>query len=143
MTQDISASADALLQVIDRVETVANSASDAIRKQNSYIKYGVVGTTITDAGINKDTAVGIEIGDYGSLKDEAGTLLNQRFARFTAYGLELFGENKDSPVAYLSGHKLYITEAEITNAEIKGALKMGGYLIDRSHGLAFKWVGRG
>lgn len=137
VTNEISAKADALIQSIKLVEEVANSADSAIKAQSSYIKYGIVGTALDDTGVATQTATGIEICDCQSLENEDGTTDAQRFARFTAYGLELFGDDKQDPVAYLSGSKLYIKDAEI-----KGTLTMGGYLVDGSYGLTFKWVGR-
>ena len=58
------------------------------------------------------------------------------FARFTSDRLSFFDQN-GIEVAYISNYKLYIT-----NVEILGNLKLGGYLYDTSNGIAHKWVGR-
>ena len=60
-----------------------------------------------------------------------------KYARFTAGRLSFYDKN-DIEVAYISDYKLYIT-----NAEIKGTLKLGAFLIDTSKGFRLKWVGRG
>lgn len=58
------------------------------------------------------------------------------YARFTSDRLSFFDSN-GYEVAYISNYKLYITNVEIT-----GNLKLGGYLYDTSNGIAHKWVGR-
>ena len=58
------------------------------------------------------------------------------FARFTPEKLEFYIKGSDEPIAYMSGIQLVIT-----NAKILGALELGGYKIDTSDGLAFKWIG--
>lgn len=112
---------------ISAIDGRVSGIEKAVKIQEGYIKNGNVGS-IWDAD-----ALGIEIGEYDT---ENGVTTN-RFARFTSYGLELFGSSKDVPVAYVHQRKLFITNAEIT-----GTLKLGGYEIDTSNGLAFRWVGR-
>lgn len=134
--QTISATSTMVTQSLEKIEAIASEVdgiSDSIKEKESYIRYGYVGTTLDDTELATNDAPGIEIGDYNSLDEKE----NRRYARFTAYGLELFGDTMDYPVAYIKQSKLYITNAEIT-----GTLKLGGYRIDTSNGLSFKWMGR-
>lgn len=138
--QSLSATSDSITQHLSRIETIESDVegiSSSIKKQSAYIEVGAVGTTLDDTGLADETAPGFEIGDYQVLDDGETVVTNKRFARFTAYGLELFGSSLDYPVAYVKQYKLYITDAEIT-----GNLKTGGYLWDTSNGLALKWEGR-
>ena len=140
VAQQLSASADRIDQNIARLETITGAVDgiDNFQKvQQSYLHYGNVGTTLDDSGMASENAPGIEIGDYQVMDDGQAVTANRRFARFTAYGLELFGESKDAaPVAYIKQNRLFITNAEVTNS-----MKLGGFLIQKSNGLSFDWVG--
>ena len=83
---------------------------------------------------NSIPVYGLEIGQKNTVDGEE---VFNKFARFTADRLSFYDQN-DTEVAYISDYKLYITNAEVT-----GELKLGGYVIDVTDGLAFKWVGRG
>jgi hypothetical protein len=86
---------------------------------------------------NGHPVYGIEIGEEKINEDNETTF--DMFARFTADRLEFYDpQSRDGePTAYISGSKLVIIEAEI-----KTSLKIGGYLVDTTNGLTFKWVGR-
>ena len=75
--------------------------------------------------------------EVGQSNEVNGENVFDKFSRFTADRLSFYDRN-DVEVAYVGDYKLYITNAEIT-----GNLKLGGYLIDTTDGLAFKWIGRG
>jgi hypothetical protein len=77
---------------------------------------------------------GLEIGQKNIVD---GVEVFNKYARFSAGRLSFYDQN-GAEVAYISDYKLYITHAEIT-----GTLKLGGYLVDTTNGLTFKWVGRG
>lgn len=77
---------------------------------------------------------GLEVGQKNVID---GVEVFNKFARFTAGRLTFYDQN-GAEVAYISDYKLYITHAEVT-----GTLKLGGYLVDTTNGLTFKWVGRG
>ena len=82
-----------------------------------------------------EAIVGIEIGQTTT---ENGVQVFNKFARFTAEKLSFYDAMvQDEPVAYISNYKLYITNAEVT-----GTLKLGGYVLDTSVGIALKWEGR-
>lgn len=130
----IDATSDSLTQNYYRKETIDNidgrvsGIEAAVREQDGYIRTGNVGSYWDE------NALGMEIGEF----DTENGITQKRFARMTSYGLELFGENKDIPVAYVRQDKLYITNAEFT-----GTVKFGGYRLDTSKGFSLKWVGRG
>lgn len=127
----ISATSEDLTQNYYKKEVIdgkVDEIEDQIKVQQGYIKSGNVGS-YWDAD-----ALGVEIGEF----DTENNSTDKRFARFTSYGLELFGSSKDVPVAYVHQYKLYITNAEFT-----GTVKFGGYLVDTSNGFSIKWVGRG
>ena len=82
-----------------------------------------------------EAIVGIEIGQTTM---DNGVKVFNKFARFTAEKLAFYDAMvQDEPVAYISNYKMYITNAEIT-----GTLKLGGFVLDTSVGLALKWEGR-
>lgn len=83
-----------------------------------------------------EAIVGIEIGQTVT---ENGENVFNKFARFTAEKLSFYDALvQDEPVAYISNYKMYIT-----NAEVSGTLKLGGFVLDTSNGLALRWEGRG
>ena len=82
-----------------------------------------------------EAIVGIEIGQTTT---ENGVQTFNKFARFTAEKLSFYDALvQDEPVAYISNYKMYITNAEVT-----GTLKLGGFVLDTSNGLALRWEGR-
>ena len=115
-------------ETIDALDGRVTGIEDAARIQEGYIRTGNVGSYWDE------NALGMEIGEF----DTENNTTKKRYARYTSYGLELFGSNKDVPVAYVRQDKLYIT-----NAEFAGTVKFGGYLVDTSNGFSMKWVGRG
>ena len=117
VSDGISALDEKLESVKTKVETYANIKSGLLY----YDENGVA-------------VYGVEVGQEDVVNGEKRY---KRFARFIADRLSFFDQN-DVEVAYISNEKLYIT-----HAEVKGNLKIGGYLIDTTNGLTFKWVGRG
>lgn len=96
---------------------------------NAHIKSGLI--YYDDDGI---PVYGLEIGQRNTIDGEE---VFNKFARFTSDRLSFYDQN-DTEIAYISDYKLYITNAEVT-----GTLKLGGFLVDTSKGLTIKWVGRG
>lgn len=92
---------------------------EAVRKTTGYIRSGQL-----DEG-----EIGIEIGQ------DNGDGFN-RWARFTADGIYFYLPSSTESIAYMTTNKLVITNAAIAT------LTLGGYRIDTTNGLAFKWVGR-
>lgn len=100
-----------------------------IRKQEGSMRVGLVSTALTEDA----ETYGIEIGEIDTFND----VVKKRFATFSAAGVELYDGSTDTkPVAYISKSKLYITSAEFVSS-----VKMGGYRLDFSRGIAFKWEG--
>lgn len=112
--------------VFVNVQEISSSLSEVeniVLETNAYIKSGELDTDEEGRPI-----VGIEVG-------ETNDGVFSRYARFTSERLSFFNNN-GIEIAYVSGQKLYITEAEIT-----GNLTLGKYEIDTSDGLIFRWAG--
>ena len=105
--------------------SATNEAVAQIKKTEAYVRTGEI-----DTAADGNPIVGVEIGQTDT---ENGNTF-ERFARFTADRLEFYHKS-EYPIAYISGYKLYIT-----NAEILGELKLGNYVFDTSNGLILKWV---
>lgn len=93
------------------------------RETKAHITTGLLETK------NGKPIYGVEIGQV----DVDSETVISRFARFTADRLEFYSDLED-PIAYISGYKLYIT-----NAEILEELKVGEFVFDTSNGLALRW----
>lgn len=79
---------------------------------------------------------GIEVGQ--EITNAEGETVYNKMARMFAEGLELYASNdSNNPTAIFKYNTMYIT-----NAEVSGTLKLGGYKITTNKGLAFKWAGR-
>lgn len=100
---------------------------DSVIDTKAYMKSGLLYYADNGAAV-----YGLEIGQTNTIDDEE---VFNKFARFTADRLSFYDAN-DIEVAYVSDYKLVIT-----NAEIKGNLKTGGYVWDTSDGLALIWEG--
>lgn len=97
---------------------------------NGHIYSGII-----EYAKDGEAIVGIEIGQTTT---ENGVAVFNKFARFTAEKLSFYDAMvQDEPVAYISNYKMYITYAEVT-----GGLKIGGYVLDPTDGLALVWEGR-
>jgi hypothetical protein len=118
---------DAKGNIDGKIGEVKSTAETAYKKLQEI-------TANIRSGLLYDGVYGIEVGQTTSVDGEA---VFDKFARFTADRLSFYDHN-GSEVAYISDYKLYITDAEV-----KGTLKLGGYRIDTTNGLTFKWVGRG
>ena len=109
---------------IDTVKATTETVHGKVMEITANIKSGLL----------TEGVYGIEVGQTTTVDGEE---VFNKFARFTADRLSFY-DSQGSEVAYISDKKLYITDAEV-----KGTLKLGGYLIDTTNGLTFKWVGRG
>lgn len=111
------------------LQTTLTEINSSIIETAAYIKSGLLGYNDDGTPI-----YGVEVGQTNEVD---GVNVFDKFSRFTSDRLSFYDRN-DVEVAYIGDYKLYIV-----NAEIRGSLKLGGYLIDTTDGLAFKWVGRG
>ena len=138
-SQQISATSDYVEQKFTKTETINGEVvkseysladiDERVRKQDGFIRYGNVQTTLTEDG----ETIGIEIGEFDAIDD----ITINRFATFSAAGIELYGgSNHTNPVMTITKTKI-----TITSAEFDGYVKMGGYRLDLSNGIAFKWEG--
>lgn len=93
---------------------------------------GCIHTGIIEYSESGAAIVGIQI---GQVTKENGVEVFNKFARFTADELSFYDRNSVK-VAYISDTKLHIT-----NAEISGNLKLGGFVLDTASGLALRWEG--
>ena len=124
--EDVKAGFDA---DIKRISKAIDNINYSLAEANAYIKSGLL--YYDD---NEMPVYGLEVGQRNVID---GVEVFNKYARFMAGRLSFYDQNGNE-VAYISDYKLYITHAEIT-----GSLKLGGYLVDTSSGLTFKWVGRG
>lgn len=113
---------------IQSVKSDIEQIGYALIEVNANIRSGLL--YYNDEGV---PVYGLEIGQRNSID---GVEVFNKFARYTADRLSFYDQN-DTEVAYISDYKIHITHAEVT-----GTLKLGGYLIDTTKGLTFKWVGR-
>ena len=101
----------------------------------AYIKTGKL--DVDDEGYDVE---GIEIGQKKF--DNDNEVKFDKFARFTSEKLEFFDPLKstDAPIAWISGRKLYIPNAEVT-----ASFQIGGLLdtVMDNGDVVTKWVGRG
>ena len=129
----VDSSLNELLGEIGGIDDKVDKSLDGI---NSYLVD--VKASIKVGHLNKDKAnetpiYGIEVGQTNIVN---GKETFKKFARFVADRLSFYDRN-GIEVAYISDYKLYITHAEVT-----GTLKIGGYLVDGTNGLTFRWAGR-
>lgn len=132
LEQSISAHMQGIDQRFSRVDAITGSIGDSLRTQKSYLRFGLVGTTLDAAAAT--TAPGIELGDFLTLEQGGNVALQQRFARFTTYGLELFGSDSQRPVAYISDRELHIEIARIRQLMLGNfvtTVGVGGSLVKR------------
>ena len=113
---------------IDKLKDSLKTLNEIVIEVNANIKSGLI-----DHDDNGIPIYGLEIGQKNTVN---GVEVFNKFARFSAGRLSFY-DNNGTEVAYISDYKLYITHAEVT-----GTLKLGGYLVDTSNGVTFKWVGR-
>lgn len=128
--QDISATATEIEQVFNNIQEIITDIENinfTLADVHAHIKAGLLDY---EGGV---PVYGLEIGQKNVID---GVEVFNKYARFTSDRLSFYDKN-DIEVAYISDYKLYITHAEVT-----GTLKLGGYLVDTTKGLTFKWVGR-
>lgn len=138
--QAVNGEIEQLDSALDEAKSKLGSDIQDIKNKVEGIEYSIVEV---NANINSgllyydDKGIpvyGLEVGQRTKVD---GVEVFNKYARFTAGRLSFYDQN-GTEVAYISDYKLYITNAEIT-----GTLKLGGYLVDTTNGLTFKWVGRG
>lgn len=131
--QELDISPEAIRQCFTDVQTITTQMipgiDSMVRDVTANIKTGLL--EYDDDGY---AIYGIEVGERKT--DENGNEVFNKFARFTSDRLSFYDQNGNE-VSYISDDKLYITNAHIT-----GNLNLGGYILESSNGIAFKWAGR-
>lgn len=124
-SKEIERSFSSIQEILTDIENLTFSLAEV----NARIKSGLL--YHDENGL---PVYGLEVGQKNYID---GVEVFNKYARFTSNRLSFYDQN-DTEVAYISNYKIYITHAEVT-----GTLKLGGYLVNTTNGLAFKWVGRG
>ena len=114
---------------IEAAKASLGELSAVVAQTNGHIKVGII-----DYDSSEMPVIGIEVGQENIVNGEK---IFSKYARFTSGRLSFFDRN-GTEVAYISDYKLYITDAEIT-----GTLKLGGFITKTTGGLVIKWAGRG
>ena len=125
-----SKSFNAMFENVQEIDTTLSSLKgeySRLIETEAYIKSG----KLDDDPATGAAVYGIEVGQTNTID---GVEVFDKFARFTSDRLSFFDKN-DVEVAYISDYTLVITKAEIN------VLILGGYEIDTSDGLTFKWIG--
>ena len=125
---DIKAKYNKLEQDFTNIQQITTVTGDYVKKVKAHITLGHVDE------VNNSPIYGVEVGQ--TINDGDKDVYN-RFARFTSEKLSFYDQN-GAEVAYMSSNVLYIS-----NVEIKGSLKEGGYtdFINANGGIVTKWVG--
>lgn len=123
----ITKNSDSVKALYENLQTVTAEVNRII-DTNAWTKSGLLGYEENGVPI-----YGFEVGQK-TIVDGVETF--DKFSRFTAGGIYFYLPGAKDPIAWLSGTKLYITNAEIT-----GEMKIAGFKIVKVNGLAFKWVG--
>lgn len=128
--QTIEKNSTGITQILANIQEISSDLKeidDALFMVNAYIKSGIL--EYDQSGF---PVYGLEIGQRNV---NNGVETFNKYARFSADRLSFFDQN-DTEVAYISDYKLHITDVDI-----KGTLTLGGYEIDTSNGLVFRWKG--
>lgn len=122
----VSETSENLTEYYESVKEVKSDIENIseMRKDSFYIRTGWL-----DDG---NTIGGIEIGQVS--EDNAGT--DVAFARFTTKKLVFYGQDGKTELGSFEQYRL-----KIKDAEIKGNLWLGKYVLETINGIAFKWVG--
>jgi hypothetical protein len=135
LVRDTAAFTEETYSKLAEIDANYDGVAEYISQTKGYIKTGIIVDSLSAEeakDYNKkegDSLIGIEVGDY----DNNGSF--QKFARFTSNRLSFYDQSK-TEVAWISNSTLHIN-----NVEVEEDLVLGGYLIDTTNGLTFKWVG--
>lgn len=128
--QTIEKNSTGITRILANIQEISSDLEEiesALLAVNAYIKSGIL--EYDQSGF---PVYGLEIGQRNVIN---GVETFNKYARFSADRLSFYDQN-DTEVAYVSDYKLHITDVEI-----EGTLSLGGYEIDTSNGLVFRWKG--
>lgn len=131
VAQEITQNAEGISQLFTNVQSIESnvtSIESEVIASKAWINSGLLGYDEGGSPI-----YGVEVGQRTTV---GGVESFNKYARFTASGIYFYLPGATNAVAWMTGTKLYITNAEITNS-----LKLGHYIVDLSHGVTFKWAG--
>lgn len=116
-------------EYIEELRTQFEGFEDVQQATQAWVRSGLLDDTVSPP------VFGVEV---GQVTTENGVEIFNKFARFTAEGIYFYlpGMSSTEPVAQFTG-----TMLRVTNIEVLGRLTIGGYIIDSSDGLAFRWGG--
>ena len=114
-------------EILSDIDTLEHSLIEV----NAYIRSGLLDTDASGAPV-----YGLEVGQMNEID---GQEVFNKYARFTADRLSFFDQNGNE-VAYISDHKLYITQIEVT-----GSYKIGGFVdtVMPNKSVVTRWVEAG
>lgn len=129
---DIEANSTAISQNYTLIQEITGAVTQIMNAQmetRAWVRSGLLDNTVTPP------IYGVEV---GQVTTENGLEVFNKFARFTAGGIYFYlpGTSSDEPVASLTGTMLVVT-----NVRILAKLTIGGYVINSTNGLSFKWGG--
>ena len=121
-SKDIEQTFTDIQKISNNIDTITFNLAEV----NARIKSGILYYDDNDLPV-----YGVEVGQTDTID---GVEVFRKYARFISDRLSFYDQN-DTEVAYISDYKLYIT-----NVQISGTLTLGGYDVDTSNGVAFKWI---
>lgn len=129
----IEANSSAISQNYTLIQEITGAIEQIINMQletRAWVRSGLLDDTVTPP------VYGVEV---GQITTENGQEIFNKFARFTAGGIYFYlpGTSSTEPVAQLTGTMLLVT-----NVRVLAKLSIGGYVINSTNGLSFKWGGR-
>ncbi len=118
-----------LLSSVQAIQSEIDSLNSSSIVTSGWIKTGQLGTDNDGVPI-----IGVEV---GKIAEVDGKTTIDRYARFISGRIEFFpSSDANEATSWLSA-----TTVHSTNAEFSGYIKMNGYQLDLSDGVAFKWIG--
>ena len=128
----INANSTAIEQNYTLIQEISGAITEILNTQmatRAWVRSGLLDDSVTPP------IYGVEV---GQVTTENGVEIFNKFARFTAGGIYFYlpGTSSTEPVAQLTG-----TLLSVTNVRILARLTIGGYVVDSSNGLAFRWGG--
>ena len=121
-------------KILQEIVNPLNERVAAI-ENTGLIKSGVI-DTFGEGDEAGQSVIGIVI-KQKIVNKNTGDVIYNKLAKLSSEGLELFTNDSDTATAIFKDSTMYIASAEIS-----GSLKLGGYRLDTSNGIAFKWEGR-
>lgn len=130
-SQQITENSEWIARVFTNVQSIRSDleqVKNTTLEVNAYVRTGLL-----YYGADGNPVYGLEIGQQNR---EAEVVTFHKYARFTAGKLSFY-DNNDTEVGYFADYQMHIT-----NARVSGTLAVGGYEMDTTDGIAYKWAER-